>query len=604
MKTKNVKKQGNKAGGKLRLARRLLLILISVAVVVAIGMFGFLRQKASDSDNSNPGTGLFSAKRGDLIISVTESGDIKAIKSEDIKSKVEGQATIVNIVPEGTMITPEDVNDGKVLVELDSSKLEEQLPLTEIDLANAEATYADANESYLIQVKQNESDITTAELKVRFSLMDLQKYLGETAVQKAVDEANADPNSRIDIASLLEYVEDPNSGSEASQKLRELTGNITLAQENLEGAIYTVSWSERLFERQYVAETQLREDKLKKKRFEIEEEKAEIALKLFKLYEFPKQVEQLLSDYNEAGRELERIQARARAQLAQAHARLVSGKATYELQKKRLEKLNNQIEACVIKAPAVGQVVYWSSTERWTRVKIEQGAQISEGYKIITIPDASEMKVEIKVHETWIDKIEPNQPAKITIAAFPEKTFTGKVLKKAPLADPERWLSPDLKVYTTDVSIEGTHDALKTGMTGEVEVTIDELHDVLYVPIQSVVTVEDKKICYVTGSPAQKREVETGLFNDNFVEIKSGLTEGEEVLLNPPRWTGPEPAKEQAETEPEPAEEQTEAEPEPAEEQAETEPEPAEEQAETEPEPAEEQEEQSETATSVDEPAG
>ncbi|MHC4461223.1 MAG: efflux RND transporter periplasmic adaptor subunit, partial [Planctomycetota bacterium] len=265
---------------------------------------------------------------------------------------------------------------------------------------------------------------------------------------------------------------------------------------------------------------------------------------LFRRYDFPKQVEQLQSDYNESKRELERTQARARSQLAQAKAKLVSAKATYKFQKQRLEKLHSQIEACVIKAPAVGQVVYWSSTEQFSRFKIEQGASVPEGSKIITIPDASEMKVEIKVHETWVDKIEPNQPAKITVVAFPDKTFTGKVLKKAPLADQTDFLNPDLKVYLTDVSIDGTHDALKTGMTGTVEVIIDELHDVLYVPIQSVVTVEEKKMCYVMGSRAEKCEVETGFFNDNFVEIKSGLTEGEKVLLNPPRWIAPETTKE------------------------------------------------------------
>lgn len=201
------------------------------------------------------------------------------------------------------------------------------------------------------------------------------------------------------------------------------------------------------------------------------------------------------------------------------------------MQRQRLEKLKKQLAACVIKAPAVGQVVYWSSTERWTRFKIEQGAEVPEGYKIITIPDTSEMKVEIKAHETWIDKVQIGQEAKITIAAFPDEVFTGKVLKKAPLADPEEWLNPDLKVYSTDVSINGRYEALKTGMTGKVEVIIDELHDVLYVPIQSVVTVGETKVCYVTGSGTRKREVQTGLFNDNFVEIKSGLEEGEKVLL-------------------------------------------------------------------------
>ena len=379
------------------------------------------------------------------------------------------------------------------------------------------------------------------------------------------------------------------------QKLRELTGNISLAKSNLEGAAYTLEWTEKLHEKKYVAETELRKHRLDKQRLEIEEEKARIALTLFQLYEFAKQTEQLLSDYKEAQRELDRTEARARAQLAQAKARLASASSTFQVQKQRLDKLKKQIVACMIRAPAVGQVVYWSSTQRWSRVKIEQGAEVPEGYKIITIPDASEMKVEVKIHETWIDRIEPNQPAEITVEAFPDKSFTGKVLKKAPLADTEDWLNPDLKVYSTDVGIDGTHDALKTGMTGKVTVIIDKLQDVLYVPIQCVVTVEDKKICYVAGSPAQKREVETGLFNDNFVEIKSGLAEGEKVLLNPPKWTEPEKTEKQTETESESAKKQAEGKPEPAKEQAEDKSESAKEQAQTGSEPAEEQKEEAQT---------
>jgi HlyD family secretion protein len=547
MKVKNAKKQGNKVAGNLGLAKRSFLTLISVAVVVAIGVFGFLRQKGNSSDNSNHGTGLFTVNRGDLIISVTESGDIKAVKSKDIKSEVEGRATIVNIVPEGTIITQEDVNNGKVLVELDSSQLKEQLAQRNIDFASAEASFADANESYLIQVKQNESDITASELKVKFALMDFQKYVGEDIAKIVIEKMDSNPKSNPDMTSLIN---DPNSlGGEASRRMDTLQDAILLAQGNLEKASDILEGTQKLYDANYASELDLKGAKLDVARYKVQEKSALKDLELYQLYDFPKEAEKLLSDYKEAKLELERTQARARSQLAQAQAKLMSAKATYELQRERLEKLNKQIEACVMKAPSVGQVVYWSSTQRWVRVKIEQGAEVPQGYKIITIPDPSKMKVEIKVHETWVDKIEPNQPAKITIAAFPGKTFTGKVLKKAPLADQKGSWEPDVKVYTTDVSIEGTYDFLKTGMTAKVEVTIDELHDVLYVPIQSVVTVGETKVCYVmTNNRSVKCEVETGLFNDDFAEIKRGLNEGEKVLLNPPRWTEPEPAKEEAET--------------------------------------------------------
>jgi HlyD family secretion protein len=541
IKGNDIERQTSRTAGYSGLTRKFLLILISGVVVIAVGVFGFLRHKAGGSGSSIKGTGLFTVERGDLTISVTESGDIKAVDSVDIKSKVEGRATIVNIIPEGTMITPEDVNDSKVLVELDSSKLEEQVSQKNIEFANAEAAYEDARESYLIQVKQNESDITAAELKVKFALMDFQKYLGAEIAEGVIDKIESDPNFNPDISFLIN---DPNSlGGEASKQVDTLNDAILLARGNLERATDFLVGTEELHDANYASELDLKSAKLDVDRYTVQEKAASKDLDLFLLYDLSKQTQTFLSDYKEAKLELERTEARARAQLAQARAKRANAEATLEMQRTRLKKLNDQIEACVIKAPAPGQVVYWSSTQEWVRYKIEQGAEIPEGYKIITIPDASQMKVEVKIHEVWIDKVEPNQPATITIAAFPDKVFTGKVLKKAPLANPDRWMNPDLKVYNTDVSIDGKHDALKTGMTGKVEILINELEDVLYVPIQSVVTVDEKEVCYVMASQVEKREVETGLFNDNFVEIKGGLTEGEKVLLNPPRWTASETQK-------------------------------------------------------------
>jgi len=539
-----VEKQGVKTAGKSTPMKRLRWILIFGALVVLIGGLTSLWWISRGTDSSNEQYGTFTVRRGDLHITVTESGDIKAIDSIDIKSEVEGRTTIISIVDEGTIIAPEDVNN-KVLVELDSSNIKEKLTQQEIKFLSAEASYTDANESLDIRKKQNDSDIKAGQMKVRFALMDFKKYLGEAVAGKLIEGAVNASNRPIDITSLLE---DTNSlgGSASHQKLKELKDNISLAEEEFLQAQDTLMWTRKLYEKEYVSQTDLERDKLKVQTLEFKKERAEIALELFKRYDFPKEVEKLLSDYTEAGRELERTYARCRSKLAQAQAKLESAEATYSLQKELLEKWRKQLEACTIKAPAPGQVVYSSSMmDRWERRRypIEVGAEIRERQKIISIPDTSRMKIEIKIHEMWVDKVQPGQKAKITITAFPDKTFTGKVLKKAPLAAPEEWLNPDLKVYATDVSIDGTHDFIKTGMSAKVEVTIDELKDVISVPIQAVLNIRGKKVCFVLNKSApEQRQVETGAFNDSFVEIKSGLAEGDKVLLNPPRLTESEPA--------------------------------------------------------------
>ena len=548
MDRKKTEKRHKKTGNRLKTTRRLLLFIIVFAFAAVI--FGYSRFW-SDSGNSSSNIELYSVKPGDLNISVVESGSIKPVKSVTIKAPrlTEYQVSILTIVPEGTYITPEDVNNGMVLVELDSSNLVDQVPQREIEVTSAISSFAEAKESHDIRVKQNESDITAAELKVKFARMDIQKYLGQEASEKVLETASLESLSDIDMDLLLKEIEDSNSLCKASQKMLDLTSSITIVESDMEEAKTNLSGTQKLFDHQYASESDLNKAKLQVKRQEISREKNEISLALFKKFEFPKQVEQLLSDYLEAKLALARTESSARSQLAQVKARLASTESSLKTRQKRLETTQEQIESCTIRAPSPGQVVYYSSMQRYVRHTIEQGAQISRGYPMIVIPNTTQLKVEIKVQETWINKIDVNQPARITTTAFPDKVFTGKVLKKSPMADSQSYsLQADVKVYTTDVSIDGTHDYLRTGMTAKVEILIDELKDVLYVPIQSVVTEEDdqKKVCYVaTNKGHERREVEIGLFNDDFVEIKNGLVEGEQVLFNPPRWTETEKKEEE-----------------------------------------------------------
>jgi len=555
------------AGKKTFVGKWLVAALVCVGIVIVLTFLSSMRSVHSATPGKNPST--FTVRRDDLLVTVTEGGSIRARKTIEVKCQVDAQregVRITSIVPEGTYITQEDVNNSKLLVRLDSASLQEELTQREIDFASSEASFTQAKEANDIQVKQNESDITAAELKVKFALMDFRKYLGEILADEIVNRKESESGTSINMLPLLE---DPELGGAASQKLRELNDDITLSMANLERAINTLEWTEKLYEKKYVAETELKKDQLEKQSLEIKKEKAKIALELFKLYEFPKETEKFLSDYEEAKRELARTYARARSKLAQAQADLKSAQSRYESRKERLNRTKRNIEFCIITAPAPGLVTYGSgeSGEHYRRMRgsaiIAEGEMVYERQTIISLPDMAEMIAEIDVHESSVDKIRPGQRAKIVMDAFPDRTLEGEVLKVAPLPNQDRsWFSPDLKVYTTQVPIEGTHDFLKPGMSAKVEILVEQLEDVMIVPVQVVANKGGKKVCYcLTPRGVEQRVVQTGSFNDTFVQVTDGLEVGEEVLLSPPRLTEAEPEDEsepqvESESKPEAVEQQ------------------------------------------------
>jgi hypothetical protein len=96
-----------------------LIFLLAVMTVIAAGLLGWLRSPEPAGIDRIGST--FAALRGDLMVTVTESGTIKARDTIDIRSEVWREGTIIRLVPEGTYITQEDVDAGRILVELDSS---------------------------------------------------------------------------------------------------------------------------------------------------------------------------------------------------------------------------------------------------------------------------------------------------------------------------------------------------------------------------------------------------------------------------------------------------------------------------------------------------
>jgi HlyD family secretion protein len=257
----------------------------------------------------------------------------------------------------------------------------------------------------------------------------------------------------------------------------------------------------------------------------------------------------------QARESLDRSKRKAIADTVQAEAEFKAKESEYNRQKMKLQKIDNQIAKCEITAPVDGMVVYATTgkSQRHSKGPIEKGLEVIEGEELIHMPTTSSMMAEVNIRESSLNKVKQGMPVQITVDALPGKTFSGSVGKIGLLPDSTMaWLNPDLKVYRSEVYLDGNASMLRPGMTCRIEIIINEYSDTLYIPVQSVVRLQNKHVAYVSGpNGVELRQIEVGMDNDRMIRVSSGLSEGEKVLLIPPLAPSEAPLQEKTSTEPE-----------------------------------------------------
>lgn len=492
-------------------SKRRLMVVGAVVAAALLTLVAVVTRSEGSVDQSRP---IFEAQRGPLTISVGVSGTIKALDQEIIKNEVEGQTTILYIIPEGTR-----VKEGDLLVELDASGLQDQLVAQEIKTQNAEAAYINARETLDVVRNQSQSDVNIAELEFRFANEDLVKFKeGDFPLQ----------------------------AKEAEAKVTLAKGDLRRAQDKVEG-------SRKLAERKFITPMELEADEQAAVKAQLDVEMAEEQMKLLRDFEYRRQLAQLESDAEQARLALERVKKKANADIVQAEAGLKAKELEYEREKSMLEKYKQQILKTKRYAPREGLVVYATTGQggyRGNAEPLQEGQNVRERQELIYLPRTNSYKAEAKVHESSLAKVAPGLPVTITVDAIPGRTFQGRVEFISPLPDAQSvWMNPDLKVYNTDIILEGDTEGLRTGMSCRGEILVKNLDDAIYVPVQAVVRESGEPTVYVVeGQKVNRRKVALGLDNNRMVQITEGLKQGETVLLAPPlaademTASGPRPA--------------------------------------------------------------
>ncbi|MFO0956675.1 MAG: efflux RND transporter periplasmic adaptor subunit [Isosphaeraceae bacterium] len=374
------------------------------------------------------------------------------------------------------------------------------------------------NQTTIINILDEGSRVKKGDLVVELDSAQLNDNLDTQKIATASAQANLENAKKtLEVAEIAvrEYEE-----GTYPQSVQSAESDIILARSDLQSKKESLDFNQKMFDFKYIPESKLTQEKLNYERSKITLENNKTKLEVLKKYTYDKTIKEL------------------RADVEKATADMLAKETTYNLEKQKEEKLRRQIENCKLYAPDDGMVVYANDPNQAMRgsnaPQIEAGATVRERQKIFILPDLDNMQVNTKVNEAMIDRIKAGQRCKIRVEAQAGEPLAGTVSRVATMADQASFFSSDVKVYTTSVKIDNSPSSLRPGMSAQVEILIEQLDDVMSVPVQAILSFGGKDHVYVRqGDEWSRVEVKLGTSNDKLIEISEGLNEGDEVALSP-----------------------------------------------------------------------
>jgi cobalt-zinc-cadmium efflux system membrane fusion protein len=154
------------------------------------------------------------------------------------------------------------------------------------------------------------------------------------------------------------------------------------------------------------------------------------------------------------------------------------------------------------------------------------GASVGTDANVFKIIDLSQVWIDANVFEKDLQRVRPGQEVKLTVPAFPQTTFSGKVIFVDSVVDPD---TRTVKVRTEVANPDGR---LKPDMFANVQIVTDVNRAAISIPQSAVLNDEGKSVVFVAeGNGYKKRQVQPGIQNNDRVEIVDGLNAGDKVVV-------------------------------------------------------------------------
>ncbi len=453
---------------------------------------------------------FYKVRRGGFSVAFRLEGQLDAISNQQLRfdgKRGHGQLKLVDLVTDRTTVSSNDV----IFRLSDEWFVEQEKDLTR-KLQLAEEDYKLALLDMEMIRADNLTELKTAADALRDAQEQYDKYKDEDAPRKKKDlvQATHDASAAYDTAK-----------GALDEAKKTLTDAISQEAETIAAAEKKVAEAEKALA---TAEQAM--------------DKAFYELRIFKRYEYPQKLSTLEKTVMKSRLAVQRTIVNNNAKISKKRIEIANRDTLIADYRNDLRNVRADMEKLVIRAQTDGMLIHGENRRnRWdTPKEIKVGTDVSIGEPIGIIPDVSKFKVQVNIPEEYRSHIRIGQPVVIRAKAVPDLTLTGEIVRISGASTPViPWDQSSPKVYASDISTNEADERLTPGMTVQVEIVVEKVENVLYVPVEGVYNRDGKSYCKVRAGDGQvEREVKTGRFSTDYVEVTEGVAEDEQVLLDRP----------------------------------------------------------------------
>lgn len=193
--------------------------------------------------------------------------------------------------------------------------------------------------------------------------------------------------------------------------------------------------------------------------------------------------------------------------------------AQIEQANNQISLLRNQISEAVIKSPIDGKITAISK-------KIGEIVQPSDSF--ISLLSSGLFQIKVNIYEGDIIDIKEGNPVGITLVALPDNLLKGVVIS----VDPAEKIINEVVYYEVTIGFLEFREGIKQGMTADIVIEVGKKENVLFVSKRAITKINrDKIVKVLKKGKTEERKIEIGLEGNEYVEVVSGLSSGEEVII-------------------------------------------------------------------------